>query len=101
MPYKDSSNNKAKYRAKNNAQTAKHTADVDTMMKRNELIASRVDTGDISIVNCPKVILHRGTQTLAKKTCAYGKIYENRRDASRALGKSDNYVCKCSRWQVF
>jgi len=75
----------------------KHVTNVDTMMKRNELIASRVDTGEISIVNCPKVILHRGTQTLAKRTYAYGKLYKNRRDASRALEKNDAYVCKCIR----
>ena len=40
-------------------------------------------------------ILHEGRRELAKRTCAYGQIYQTRRDASRALGKSDNYVGKC------
>ena len=75
----------------------KHTADVDTMIERNELIATRVDTCDLIIDIGSKNILHEGRRELAKRTCAYGQIYQTRRDASRALGKSDNYVCKCIR----
>lgn len=34
--------------------------DVDTMLRRNERVALRVDTGELVIGDCDKVILHRG-----------------------------------------
>jgi hypothetical protein len=40
--------------------------DVDITMMRNERIAKRVDTGDLVIVDCEKVILHTGTRKSSK-----------------------------------
>lgn len=33
-----------------------------------------------------------------KKVCAYGKVYASQNEASRALGKIDNYVCECIKY---
>lgn len=38
----------------------KHKDDVGIMISRNERIATRVDTGKLVIVDCEKVILHKG-----------------------------------------
>ena len=46
--------------------------DVDMAKARNERIAERVDSGDIVIMKCEKVILHKGTQPTTKKVCVHG-----------------------------
>lgn len=69
--------------------------DVDTMAKRNERIANRVDNGELVINECLKMILHRGTYKSSKKVCAYGKVYVSKKDASRSLMRSDCYVSMC------
>lgn len=73
----------------------KHEGDVETMTKRNERIARRVDDGDIVIEDRSRMILHIGTPKSSKRVCAYGKVYESQIDATRALKKGDNYVCQC------
>jgi 5-methylcytosine-specific restriction endonuclease McrA len=73
----------------------KHVNDIYTTMVRNERIAVRVDTGNLFIDDCKRMILHGGTHKSSKKVCAYGKVYPSKAEASRALGKSDNYVCLC------
>ena len=71
--------------------------DVVTMTKRNKRISDRVDTGEFVFVECPKVLLSQGSQPSSKKVCVYGNVYDNMSEASRALGKCDNYVCRCIR----
>ena len=71
--------------------------DVETMMKRNKRIADRVDTTEIVVGECLKVFLSQGTQPTSKRVCVYGNVYENMSEASRALGKYDNYVHICIR----
>lgn len=39
----------------------KHEHDVQTMMTRNERIATRVDNGNLNVEDHPRVILHQGT----------------------------------------
>ena len=73
----------------------KHDHDVETMMLRNEQIASRVDIGKLVINKYEEVILHKGNDKRAKKVYAYGNTYASQLAASRALGKGDNYVCQC------
>lgn len=75
----------------------KHIDDVDTVTMRNELIACRVDAGELVINNCDQVIIHCGTNKKSKKVCVYGKIYENCAEASRELGKRNAYVGECIR----
>jgi 5-methylcytosine-specific restriction endonuclease McrA len=75
----------------------KHKASVEETAKRNERITNRLDSGDLVINVCPKTIIHQGINKTANKVCAYGKVYESKADASRALGKNDGYVCKCIR----
>lgn len=75
----------------------KHEEDVETMIKRNERIASRVDARNLIIYDCERTVLHNGTQKSSKKICAYGKVYQSKSEASRALGKGKNYVCNCIR----
>jgi 5-methylcytosine-specific restriction endonuclease McrA len=73
----------------------KHEDDVETMMRRNERIASRVDNGVLVIGTCEKILLHNGTQKKSNNICAYGKVYSSKRDASRALGQCGCYVRAC------
>ena len=73
----------------------KHTNDIDNMMKRNERIAIRVDTGVLVIDDYDRMILHQGVKRSSKKVCAYGHVYESKHEASRALGKSRSYVNRC------
>jgi hypothetical protein len=73
----------------------KHEGCVDTMTKRNERIAERVDANKIIIEDCEKVNIHIGTQKKSKKICAYGNVYDSKADASRALGKANTYVYRC------
>lgn len=42
-----------------------------------------------------KVILHKGTHKVSKKVCVYGRIYESHSDASRSLGRCNDYITKC------
>jgi 5-methylcytosine-specific restriction endonuclease McrA len=69
--------------------------DIKSTNARNEKISTRVDTGELVIESCHQVILHKGTHKSSIKVCAYGNIYDSKRDASRALGKNDTYVGKC------
>ena len=69
--------------------------DIETMMKRNERIAYRVNTGELVIGIHDKVILHNGISPTIKKVCAYGNVYASQSDASSALKRSDNYVNGC------
>lgn len=73
----------------------KHESDVDITTKRNELIANRMDDGDLIVKKCDKVILHQGTQKSSKKVCAFGIVYSSKSEASRSLGKGYNYVSQC------
>lgn len=75
----------------------KYKDDVDTMMRRNERISERVDTGGLVIEDREKVILHKGICKTSKKVSAYGKVYTSFKEASRALGKGDDYVRDCIR----
>jgi hypothetical protein len=63
----------------------KHKHDVETTMVRNERIAKRVDDGILIIKDCPREIIHRGTNKSSKKVCVYGKVYESQNDASRSV----------------
>jgi hypothetical protein len=67
------------------------------MMKRNERIAGRINAGILVIEDYEKVNLHRGSNKTSKKVCAYGKVYDSKSEASRALGKSICYVGQCIR----
>ena len=69
----------------------KHVTDVDTMMARNEQIARRVDTKDLIIEDCIKMILSRGTHKNSKRMCVYGKVYASKSEASRSLRKEERY----------
>jgi hypothetical protein len=69
--------------------------DVDAMNARNDRIADRVVDGNLIINECEKVLLHNGVNKTSKKVYAYGEVYESKSEASRALGKSDTYVCQC------
>ena len=73
----------------------KYERDVDTMMKRNERIADRVDDGVLVIKKCDKVTLHQGIQKSSNKVCVFGIVYSSKSEASRALGKCDSYISKC------
>jgi hypothetical protein len=75
----------------------KHDENDEKTVRRNERIADRVDSGELVIDDFEKVILHNGTQKSSKRICAYGKVYESKIVASRALGKGTNYVCNCIR----
>lgn len=76
----------------------KHEDDVGAVIKRNERIAKRVDIGELSIEDCEKVILHCGAHKTSKEVYARGKVYASKIEASRALGKSDTYVCECIKY---
>lgn len=73
----------------------KHVNDIDVVKKRNEFIANRVDTGELVIKKCPQVVLHQGINKTSQKVCTYGKVYANKMEASRALGKCNTYVKNC------
>lgn len=73
----------------------KYDDDYETMMVRNTKIVNRVKIGKLIIEDCPKAVLRKGCINTAKKVCAYGKVYDSKADASRALGKSDTYVYRC------
>lgn len=73
----------------------KHVNDVKTTLKRNKQIAGRIDNGNITVPNYIRVILHKGKLRHSKKVCVYGTLYENRSDASRAIGKCDYFVGDC------
>jgi glutaredoxin len=75
----------------------KHEGDVEVMTKRNERIASRVNAGEIVIGEYEKVNLHIGINKNSKKVCAYGNVYDSKAEASRALGKREDYVARCIR----
>lgn len=66
-------------------------------MIRNKRIADRIDNGDIINEVFLKSVLHQGVRKSSKKVCAYGRVYENYSEASRALEKSDRYVGMCIR----
>lgn len=67
------------------------------MAKRNERIAGRLDAGEIIIEDYEKVNLHIGIDKNSKKVCAYGIVYDSKAEASRALGKRDDYITRCIR----
>lgn len=69
--------------------------DIRTMMKRNERVADRVDTGRLVVGDCDKVILHNGANKISYKVCVYGNVYESQRKASFALEKDVNYIFLC------
>lgn len=66
--------------------------DIETMSIRNEHISVRVDAGELVVGDYEKVVLHTGTKKNSKKVCAYGNVYDSKAEASRALGRSVNYV---------
>lgn len=67
--------------------------DFDAMKKRNVRIADRIDSGKLTIQESNRVILHKGTCKTSKKVCVHGKVYSSMKDASRAIGRRDGYVC--------
>jgi len=69
--------------------------DVESMMKRNERIARRVDSGVLVINKSDKVVLHHGTQPSTNKVCVYGNVYDNMSSASSELKMYNSYVSKC------
>ena len=73
----------------------KHINDADTTLKRNEQIAERVDSGYLFVDTRPPKTIHIGNNPRSKKVCVYGKIYENKREASRVIGKTNCYVSGC------
>lgn len=66
---------------------------VEDMKKRNERIARRLKNGKITLFGFDTSLLTRGT--VAKKVCAYGKVYSSHGRASQAIGKADKYVSNC------
>jgi hypothetical protein len=68
---------------------------VDTMNDRNGRIVERVDTCKLVISECGRMTLHTGIRKSSNKVCAYRKVYENKAEASRAIGKNNNYVSHC------
>lgn len=73
----------------------KHINDVNETLERNERIVVRVETGELDIPDCEKAILHMGSKNTNKKVYAYGNVYANKTEASRALWKNDAYVNRC------
>ena len=73
----------------------KFKGDVDSMSRRNERIARRIDNGDFVIEDCVKVILNKGINKTSKKVCAFGNVYAGKREASRMLEKGSNYITEC------
>lgn len=73
----------------------KHVTNVDAMIKRNKMIAERVNTGELVVRNYIQTNLHIGIQNTSKKVYAYGNVYESKIEASRSLGKADAYVTHC------
>jgi hypothetical protein len=67
--------------------------DVVAMKKRNVRIADRMDAGKLIVQESDRVILHKGTCKTSKKVCVHGKVYSSMKDASRAIGRRDGYVC--------
>jgi len=55
----------------------KHVNEVDDTRMRNEHIAKRVETGELVVEECSKMNLHIGTSRLAKRVCAYGKMFDS------------------------
>lgn len=66
--------------------------DVETMRTRNERVVDHLLTGKLVLDRKEKEILHNGTQPLSKKVCVRGQVYDNMRDASRALGMNGAYI---------
>jgi len=79
----------------------KHTNDVEETADRNKKIAKRLKNGYFNLEEltkkAPKTILHKGSSPASKKVCAYGKVYKNKSEASRALGKTYTYASICIR----
>jgi len=78
----------------------KYVNDVETTLKRNEQISGRVDNGGLVITDLmtsATTSVYIGIRKSSKKTCVYGKIYVNKTEASRTLGKNDHYVGNCIR----
>jgi hypothetical protein len=72
----------------------KHINDVNETLKRNERIVERVEKGELVITDCEKTNLYMGSKN-TNKVYAYGNVYANKSEASRALGKNDAYVTHC------
>lgn len=72
---------------------------VEEMETRNLKIANRLMNGEIAFFETNITLLSRGT--VAKKVCAYGKVYSSHTRASNEIGKSKNYVSNCllNGWQ--
>lgn len=67
--------------------------DEDTMKKRNEKIANRLQNGEITLFGCEINLRHTGIN--ATKVCVYGKLYPSYVSASRALEYNDDYISDC------
>lgn len=68
---------------------------VEEMIKRNGMIADRVDARELVIKECEKGILHKGINKTSKRVYVYGQVYASMSEGSRALGKNDTYIRKC------
>ena len=79
----------------------KHTNSIKDTIFRNKNIVKRLDNGYFNLEELakkvPKTILHKGSSPDSKKVCAYGKVYRNKSEASRSIGKSYTYVSICIR----
>jgi hypothetical protein len=80
----------------------KHVNSAEETTERNKKIVERLESGCFDLEKLtekvPKTILHKGSSPSSKKVCAYGKVYKNRSDASKALGKAyTSYVSICVR----
>lgn len=79
----------------------KHANNAEETIDRNKKIAERLNNGYFNLEELakkvPKTILHKGSSPDSKKVCAYGKVYKNKSEASRAIGKTYTYVSICIR----
>ena len=83
----------------------KHVNSAEETTARNKKISERMKSGYLNLEELakkvPRTILHKGSSPSSKKVCAYGKVYKNKSEASRALGKAYNYACICIRDGIY
>jgi hypothetical protein len=73
----------------------KGVSSIEETLMRNKRIVDRLDNGDIPTLVCQTFRRTKGMPPNTKKVCAYGKLYLSKREASRKIGKSDNYIVMC------
>jgi 5-methylcytosine-specific restriction endonuclease McrA len=80
----------------------KHINSVEETARRNKKIAERLKNDHFDLKEFTNKVskskIHKGISLNSKKVCAYGRVYENRAEASRDLGKAyTSYVSICIR----